>query len=202
MIRINLLSPVDKLNIKWEKTNRLATHNYAIIIVIQVFFVFILLSAVGYLSVEEKKLNMQLDNMQSGSEVKEINIIKKEVIKYNNQLGDISEAQGKQFYWVEILDSFSKIVPYGISINSVSIDPKSNNVAAKYKKEKTSPQNNTEDFKVIITGVSKTMEDLLIFENGLRNSEILVDFNIDPKNYDDENFSYVLSIKKESVLSN
>lgn len=202
MIRINLLSPVDKLNIKWEKTNRLATYNYAIIIVVQVFFVFILLATVGYLSVEERKLNTQLDNMQSGSEVKEINIIKGEVIKYNNQLNNILEVQENQFYWVEILDNFSRTVPYGISIDSVSIDSKSSNVVVRDKTKKTPSQNNTEDFKVIIIGVSETMEDLLIFEDGLKNSEVLVDFNIDPKNYDGENFSYVLSIKRESVLSN
>ena len=101
MIRINLLSPTDKLNIKWEKINRLATYNYAIIIVMQVFFVFILLVTVGYLNIEEKKLNAQLGNMQSGSEVREINLIKGEAIKYNNQLSDILEVQEKQFYWVK-----------------------------------------------------------------------------------------------------
>ncbi|MCK5085660.1 hypothetical protein KAK05_03040, partial [Candidatus Parcubacteria bacterium] len=81
MIRINLLSPVDKSNIKWEKTNRLATCNFAIVMAVQVFFVLILLATVGYLRVEEKKLNTQLDNMQLGSEVREIKLIKGEVLK-------------------------------------------------------------------------------------------------------------------------
>ena len=202
MIRINLLSPVDKLNIKWEKINRLATYNYAIIIIVQVFFVFILLATVGYLDIEEKKLNMQLDNMQLGSEVKEINFIKKEIVKYNGQLNNILEVQENQFYWVKIFDNFSRTVPYGININSVSINSKSNNVVVKNKMKKISSQNNTEDFIVTITGVSETTEDLLIFENSLKNSEVLVNFNIDPKNYDGENFRHVLLIKKESVLSN
>ena len=160
MIRINLLSPVDKLNIKWEKINRLATYNYVIFIIVQVFFVFILLATVGYLDIEEKKLNMQLDNMQLGSEVKEINFIKKEIVKYNGQLNNILEVQENQFYWVKIFDNFSRTVPYGININSVSINSKSNNIVVKNKMKKISSQNNTEDFIVTITGVSETTEDL------------------------------------------
>ena len=202
MIRINLLSPGDKSNIKWEKTNRLATCNFAIAMAVQVFFVFILLATIGYLGVEEKKLNTQLGNMQLGSEVREINLIKGEVVKYNSQLNDILEVQEKQFYWVKILDDFSKTVPYGISINNISIDSESSNVMVKDKAKRMSPQNSPKDFKVIITGVSETTEDLLNFEYNLKNFDIFVDFNIDPKNYDGESFKYVLSIKKESVLLN
>ena len=202
MIRINLLSPVDKSNIKWEKTNRLATCNFVIVMAVQVFFVFILLATVGYLRVEEKKLNTQLGDMQLGSEVREIKLIKGEVLKYNSQLSDILEVQEKQFYWVKILDDFSKTVPYGISINNISIDLEISNVSVKDKTKRTSPQNDSKDFKVIITGVSETTEDLLNFEYSLKNSDTFVDFNIDPKNYDGESFRYVLSIKRESVLLN
>jgi hypothetical protein len=72
----------------------------------------------------------------------------------------------------------------------------------KNKIEKTLPQNNVGNFKVVITGTSKTLEDLLVFENNLKNSEIFIDFNIDPKNYDGENFRYALSIKREDIISN
>ena len=46
------------------------------------------------------------------------------------------------------------------------------------------------------------MENLLNFENNLKDSEIFIDFNIDPKNYDGENFRYVLSIQKKNIVSN
>ncbi|MCK4891213.1 MAG: hypothetical protein KAS78_00960, partial [Candidatus Pacebacteria bacterium] len=164
-----------------------------------VFFVFILLVAAGYLNVENKKLDKQLDNMQLGSEVKEINFIKRETIKYNDQLDTLLGIQERQFYWTKILDDFSQIVSPGIKINNISIDPES---GATLEKNKTSSQSNTGNFKVVITGVSKTMEDLLNFENSLKNSEIFINFNIDPKNYDGENFRYVLSVKSEDVILN
>lgn len=202
MIKINLLSSADKLNIRWEKINHSVILNYAVIILIQVFFVFILLAVAGYLNIENKKLDKQLDNMQLGSEVKEINLIKKEVIKYNNQLDALFGIQERQFHWVKILDDFSQIVSSGIKINNISIEPESGGILKKNKTEKTSSQNNTGSFKVVITGVSKTMEDLLTFENSLKNSEVFINFNIDPKNYDGENFRYALSVKGEDVISN
>ncbi|MCK4592362.1 hypothetical protein KAT63_02890 [Candidatus Parcubacteria bacterium] len=202
MIKINLLSPVDKLNIKWEKINRLVIYNYAIIISIQVFFVFVLLITIAYMDIENKKLGRQLGNMQLGSETREINSIKKEVIKYNNQLDDLFGIQKRQLYWTKILDDFSQIVSSGIKINNISIEPESAEILKKNKTGKISSQNNTGNFKVVITGVSKTMGDLLNFENNLKNSEIFINFNIDPKNYDGENFRYALSIKRENVVLN
>ncbi len=202
MIKINLLSPADKLNIKWEKINHSVISNYAVIILMQVFFVFILLVAAGYLNIENKKLDKQLDDMQLGSEVKEINFIKRETIKYNDQLDALLGIQEGQFYWTKILDDFSQIVSSGIKINNISIESESGVILEKNKTKKTSSQSNTGNFKVVITGVSKTMEDLLNFENSLKNSEIFINFNIDPKNYDGEDFRYVLSVKSEDVILN
>ena len=202
MIKINLLSPVDKLNIKWEKINRSVTYNYAVIILIQVFFVFILLVTAAYLNIENKKLGRQLDNMQLGSEAKEIDSTKKEIIRHNNQLDDLLGIQDRQLYWTKFFDDFSQIVSSGIKINNISIEPESVKILKKNKTEKTSSQNNTGNFKVVITGASKTMDDLLNFENNLKNSEIFINFNIDPKNYDGENFRYALLIKRENVILN
>lgn len=202
MIKINLLSPADKSNIRWEKINHSVISNYSVIIVIQVFFVFILLITAGYLNIENKKLDKQMDNMQLGSEVKEINIIKKEVIKYNNRLNALLEIQEEQFCWTKILDNFSQIVSPGIKINNISIEPESGGILEKNKTKKTSSQDIAGNFKVVITGVSKTIEDLLSFENNLKNSEIFINFNIEPKNYDGANFRYVLSVRKEDVISN
>jgi len=202
MIRINLLSPVDKSNIKWEKTNRLATYNYAIIIGVQVIFVFVLLVTVGYLNMENKKLGIQLSDMQLGSEVKEINLIKEEVVKYNGQLNNILEVQENQFYWVKILDDFGQIVPRGVMVNNISIDSENSNTSKEDRMKGTLSLDDVKNFKVIITGISETTEDLLNFENNLKNSEVFTDFNIDPKNYDGENFRYALSIRKESIVSN
>lgn len=201
MIKINLLSPADKLDIKLEKAYCLIKSNLAVLILIQVFFVLIFLVVVGYLSSENKNLDKQLEYMELGQETIEINSIEKESAKQNNQLKAFFQIQKDQYYWTKIFENFNKTVFSGIRISSISIEPEtSGSVSSKKVSGVVSDKAEVENFEVTIIGVSRTMEDFLNFENDLKNSEIFSDFNIDPKNYDDENFKYVLSIKKEDIV--
>jgi Tfp pilus assembly protein PilN len=201
MIKINLLSPADKLNIKLEKTYCLIKNNLAVLISIQVFFVVIFLAAAIYLNSENKNLDKQLEYMELGQETKEISAIEKELARQNNQLKAFSQIQKNQYYWTKIFENLNKTVFSGIRISSISIEPEISEAVVD-KKTKGAVPEKTEagNFKLTIIGVSKTMEDLLIFENYLKNSEIFSGFSIDPKNYDDENFKYILSIKKENIV--
>jgi len=201
MIEINLLSPADKLDIKLEKTSYLIKNNLAVLISIQVFFVLIFLIVAGYISSENKNLDKQLEHMELGQETREINSIEKESIKQNNQLKAFLQIQKSQYYWTKIFENFNKTVFSGIRISSISIEPETSNaVPGKNTREAaSSKKTEVENFKVTISGVSRTMKDLLNFENDLKNSEIFSGFNIDPKNYDDKNFKYTLLIKKEDI---
>ena len=149
-----------------------------------------------------KRWCFELDNMQLRSEAREINSIKRELIKHNSQLDSIFKIQENQFQWTKTLEKFSFLVPSEIRIDNISIGPEIGGALPKNKAGNTLAQNNTENFKVVIVGISKTMENLLNFENNLKDSEIFIDFNIDPKNYDGENFRYVLSIQKKNIVSN
>lgn len=202
MIKINLLSPADKLDIKLEKAYCLIKNNLAVLISIQVFFVLIFLVMAGYLGSENKDLDKQLEYMELGQETKEINSIENESAKRNNQLKAFSQIQKNQYYWTKIFENFNKTVFFGIRISSISVEPETNGSVSGKKAGGSVPskKDEVENFKITIIGVSKTMEDLLNFENDLKNSEIFSGFSIDPKNYDDENFKYILSIKKEDIV--
>jgi Tfp pilus assembly protein PilN len=202
MIKINLLSPADKSRIKLEKAYCLTKNNLAILISIQVFFVLIFLAVAAYLNSENKNLDKQLEYMELGQETKEINSIEEKLTKQNNQLKAFLQIQKNQYYWTKIFENFNKTVFSGIRISSINIEPEtSSNVLGKKSKEAASSKTEAGNFTIIITGVSRKMEDLLSFEKDLKNSEIFSGFNIDPKNYDDENFKFVLSIKKEKLIS-
>lgn len=201
MIKINLLSPIDKLDIKLEKSYRLIKNNLAILISIQVFFALIFFAAAGYLNSENKDLDKQLEYMKFDKETKEIDSIEKELAKQEDQLKAFSQIQKNQYYWTKIFENFNKIVFSGIRISSISVEPEAGKVVSGKKNKDIAPDEaKAVNFKVTILGVSKTMEDLLNFENDLKNSEIFSNFSIDPGNYDDENFRYVLSIKKENII--
>ncbi len=192
MIKINLLSPADKLDIKLEKTHRLIKNNFAVLISIQVFFVLIFLAAAGYLSSENKNLGKQLEYMELGQETKEINSIEEESAKQNNLIKAFLQIQKDQYHWTKIFENFNKTVFSGIRISGIGVEPETGAAA--------SGAAAAGNFKVTIIGISTTMKDLLNFENDLKNSKIFLDFSIDPKNYDDENFKYILSIKKENIV--
>jgi len=201
MIKINLLSPADKLDIKLEKAYCLIKNNLAVLISIQVFFVLIFLAVAGYLSFENKNMDKQLEYMELGQETKEINSIEMELAEQNSQLKAFSQIQKDQYYWTKIFENFNKTVFSGIRISSISAEPEiSGSILGKKASGAVPGKVEVKNFKVTIVGVSRTMKDLLNFENDLKNSEIFSGFSIDPMNYDDENFKYILSIKKEDIV--
>lgn len=198
MITINSLSPADKLNVKWERTNRLMVSNYVLIIIIQLFFVSIFLLAIGYLKIEDEKINKILTEAQLDPEIKEINSIKRETGEADKKLNSLLELQKKQFHWTETINIFNEIIPEGIKINDINIEPQ---LAVPSSKNKTSPKAEEGVFSFKISGSYKTIDNLLEFENNISNSENFIDFKIDPKNYNRDNFNYSFLIRMKTILS-
>jgi len=184
MIKINLLSPSDRTSAKWGKINNLIVFNFLILIIGQFIFAFIFLVSIKYLDIENSNLNKQLENMQVQSEIKEVEEIKTNIKGCDEQLRVILKLQEDRFNFTRVLEDFSKIIPVGVKINNINIKPKENG-----EKENI---NNSSKFDFEITGIVKNRENLLEFENSLRDSEIFVDLIIDLSNYDNKNndFSY------------
>ena len=187
MIKINLLSPSDRLSAKWEKINCLIIFNFAIFIIAQLVLASIFLVSIKYLEAESKSLDERLENIQVRAEIKEIEEIKISVGRYDSQLGSILRLQEGRPAFTGTLENFSKIIPAGVKINSINIKPKG---------EEKENLNNEGKFDFNITGTVKSRENLLEFEDNLRDSEIFLDLITDLSNYDNENrnFKYRMTV--------
>ena len=200
MIKINLLSPSDRLDVKWGKTNRLIVSNFLILIIGQLILTLIFLISIKYLDAESNGLNKQLENIQVRSEAMEVEEIKNSIEKYDKQFKVILELQKDRPAFTEVLEEFSEIIPAGIRINNIDIKPKANEIVRRTKRdsEKADDADNSGKFDFNITGTAKNRESLLEFENSLRNSEIFVDLIIDLSNYDNKNndFKYSMTVDR------
>ncbi|MCK5466019.1 hypothetical protein KAI56_00780 [Candidatus Parcubacteria bacterium] len=198
MIKINLLSPSDRLNVKWEKINHLIASNFLILIIGQLILVLIFLASIKYLDVESNGLNKQLENIQVQSEAKEVEEIKTSIEEYDKQFKITLELQKDRPAFTEVLEEFSEIVFTGVRISSIDVKPKVNKIVSRSKRndEKTNDADNAGKFDFNIIGTTENREDLLKFENSLRNSEIFVDLIIDLSNYDNKNndFKYSMTV--------
>ena len=197
MIKINLLSPSDRLSVKWRKINHLIVSNFLILIIGQFVLVFLCLASVQYLNVTINNLDKKLKTMHVQSEVREVEEIKTSIGKYDEQLKVILELQEDRSIFTEVLEDFSKIVSAEVKINSIDIKPKVKETAKKTKSENSRDVNKF-DFNII--GTVKDRESLLKFENKLRNAEIFIDLIIDLSNYDnkDNDFRYSMTIDMSS----
>ena len=198
MIKINLLSPADRLSAKWEKINNSVVSNFLILIIGQFVLVFIFLASIKYLDLENNDLNKQLENMQVRAEIREVEEIKTMIGKYDKQSKIILELQEDRFAFAEILADFGGIIPIGVKINSIDIKPKVGEIVKKTKRDSSEKENidNAGKFDFNITGTVKDRESLLRFENNLRDSEVFVDLIINLSNYDNKNsdFRYSMTV--------
>lgn len=197
MIKINLLSPSDRLSAKWEKINRLVISNFLILIIGQFILVLLFLISIKYLNIEINNLDKQLKTMQVQSEIREVEEIKISIGEYDKQLKIILGLQENRFIFTEVLEDFSKIISTGVKINSIDIKPK---VSESAKKIRNGNNKDANKFDFNITGTVENRESLLKFENNLRNSEVFIDLIIDLSNYDNEdnNFRYSMTININS----
>lgn len=197
MIKINLLSPSDRLSAKWGKINHLIIFNFLILIIGQFVLVLLFLVSIKYLDIEINNLDEQLKTMQVQSEIREVEEIKISIGEYDEQLKTILELQENRFIFMEVLEDFSKIISTGVKINSIDIKPKISEIAKKTRRVNNEDANK---FDFNITGTVKDRESLLKFENDLRSSEAFIDLIIDLSNYDngDNDFRYSMTIDLNS----
>ena len=197
MIKINLLSPSDKLNLKWEKTNRLVMDSFFVLFLIQIVVVAIFLVTLQYLDIENKNLLVNLENLQLRSEAKEITAIKSETKKYEAKIKAYTELERMHPIWLDVLEDLASIIPDGIKINNVSIGPSIKVTTT--SGSRGARQIEKKDYNILavkITGESLTMDNLLALEENLKNSKVFSGFAVDPTNYDNKSFQYNLNMEK------
>jgi len=181
MIKLNLLSPREKEEIRWEKINRILTVNGLIIIIELVVFVVLLLLAQAYLYNKLSNLNNLIIQKQQETEVKEIKDIKDKARYFNERLDLVDKIQNEQVSWTKILEKLSLTAPNTIQITSLDIKA----ILLDDSKENNETKNiiGGREYRFGLIGRAKTRDDLLEFENNLRNSDYFTDLKPDQSNY-------------------
>lgn len=207
MIKINLLSPNDKLSAKWEKINKIIIFSVAIIVATQLVFVLFIFASIKYLEVESDGLDAQLKNLEMRSEAKETKEIKNAINNYSEQLKCIDKIQKGQAYWTIVFETFSDIVPDEVKIKSLSIKEDKDDKQKEKEIETENESDNSEKYIMNIKGIAKKREYLLEFERNLKESKIFEPIILGDymeNNYEkevDADFEYDLLIDRSNVLS-
>lgn len=205
MIRINLLSPFDKENNKWERINNLITSGAINIIIIQVIFIALLGISIQYLNIENNNIENRVGEIESNQEIKEIREKENNIKQYRDRLEYVSGIQKNHLYWVPVLEKLSETVPEGVLISNFNVENNTIESTQKSsaKEKKTEQVLDGNKFKIKITGYASTRNNLLNFENNLKNSAVFVDLVFSRSNYVDPvdiDFSYTFFIDKKDLL--
>lgn len=202
MIRINLLSPLDKENLRWEKINNLAGNSITWILLAEAIFVGVFLFSVEYLKTEERAVVAQLDAVNSLPQTQEVAAIEKESRLSASKVESIYAVRQGQVGWTMLFEKISTMTPAGVRLESISIQEDSPKTvkgagadAAGAAQEKK--------IGVEITGNAKTREMLISFEDKLKGESIFSGLEYDDANYVqsvDIDFRYSFQVPEKELL--
>ena len=193
MIKLNLLSSQEKEEIRWEKINRILIINGTVIIAELVIFIVLFLAMDFYLSREFSKIDNLVVQKQQEAEVKEIGELKIKTQSFNERLNLVDEIQNQQISWTKILEKLSLITPESVQIISLDISPKNNETDVI----------NSEQYLFNLVGHAKTRENMLEFENRLKDSDYFSNLESNRSNYLESynvNFRYRFNLA-EKILN-
>lgn len=198
MIKINLLSPWDKENLKWEKINNLVAQNIAVILFVEMAFVAVFFFSAEYLKVEQGSVSLQIANIEDQAGIKEARKMEADLAGYKEELNAISNIQKEHLNWTLLFKNISTLVPEGVRLQSVSSQ------AEVISDDKNKTKNiNSNRFRIEVTGKAKTRDDLLALEKSLKNNEMFSDLEYNDSNYVnavDVDFKYIFYVNKDKLL--
>lgn len=174
---INLLPPEEKDILKMEEKYRLAFILGVLVLFFLVAFSLVMLSVKIYLNGEVEGYKILVDYEQQKSATTEAQNIEKEINSINRKLAGLSSFYQQQPRITELLEEISNIIPQGIYLTSLSLDPN---------------QDKQGRFKVSLTGHSENRDVLLDFKNSLESESGFQGIYFPPSNWvkaEDINFS-------------
>ncbi|MFA7169983.1 MAG: PilN domain-containing protein [Candidatus Paceibacterota bacterium] len=192
MIKINLLSPFDKRNLRWEKMNNLAIRSVLWIFFAQAIFAAVFLFSLQYIKIEEGIVNMQLKDIQNQSETKEMDEMEIALATYKNKIDSIASIQKNRRSWTILFENIAELVPNGVRLESISV-----------QEDSVTEMSEVGDLKITVIGNAKTREDLLDLESNFEHSESLYGLEYNDANYVesvDIDFNYAFYMKSEKLL--
>lgn len=200
MIKINLLSPLDKENLRWEKINKLAVRSIACIIFAEVIFVGIFLGTLEYLKAEEQAVAAEYSSVISLPQTKEIIALEQEAKDNRSKVNSIYAIKEGHADWTSLFEDIAGFTPSGVRLESVTV---SDTTAAKTPAKEGDSAVPGAKMKVDVAGNAKTRDMLLEFENSLKGEKRFSDLEYDAANYVKSvniDFKYSFSISEEELL--
>jgi Tfp pilus assembly protein PilN len=214
MIRINLLSPLDKENLRWEKINKLAARTITWILLAEAIFVGVFLVTVEYLKTEEGAVAAEFSQVNSLPATREMAGIEKEAQRSRTQVASIYALKEERTDWTALFENISLLTPAGVRLQSVLVEKETPaGQTATQAVQGAGPEGEAAaqvqapapaaKLKVTAVGNAKTREELLRFEANLKEKKIFSGLEHDAANYVksvDIDFKYAFYVSEEELL--
>jgi len=165
---INLLPPEEKAIIQWERKKRLVIILLFLISVLIVSFVLFLLTIRFYLEGVLSSQIVILNEEERRSKQTEIQNLKQEIKEFNHQLVRLESFYKEKFYFSEILEEISELLPEGSYLTNISI---------------TKGKSKENVLDVSLSGFASSREDLLVFRENLRQQKNIKNISFPPSNW-------------------
>jgi Tfp pilus assembly protein PilN len=208
MIKINLLSPLDKENMKWEKVNNLLLQGIVGVLFTEIIFVAAFMFCLEYLRIEESVASSQLSVIENQDNTKEVASMEKNLKDYNGKINSIYSIQKNHLGWSFLMDGIAALVPEGSKLSNITVsDEDAKPVAASAEDTSATttaakPVAEAKRFKIAISGNAKTRDSLLALEDNLKKSQLFEDVKFADSNYVksvDVDFIYEFYVPKEKL---
>ena len=183
MIKINLLSPFDKDNLRWEKINNLTIRSVVWILIAEALFAILFVFSTEYLRIEKESVEVQLENMRNATETREMERIESDFAAYKGRIESIYAIQERHRNWTPLFEELSRLVPGGVRLESVITQEGESETVSKTGKKSAGNGVEPGKIKIVLTGNARTREDLLEFESNLKSSDFFSDIQCDDANY-------------------
>ncbi len=197
MIRINLLSPVDKENLRWEKLNKLVRQATLWIFIAEAVFGAVFLSSAEYLKAREAAVESTLNQLRAQNDTQEVGRIEAGLKSYRQKIDEVYDLQSGELSWTYLLEQLGAAVPAGVRLEGVTISLVVTDSKAK------APDPHAGMYQVAIRGNAKTRAGLLAFEDGLKANALLQDLECADSNYvqaSDVDFRYAFYVSQDSLI--
>lgn len=150
MIRLNLLPPKEKKELKWADLNQL-------VIILSVWLLFFLLlsslfliGSYSYLSNLLKKQGVLIEIRQDDPKIQHLLELENKVQQANRKIERIYLKQKELILWVPLLEEISELIPGKLYLKTFIYQPNTNQIS--------------------LSGQANTRDDLIRFENSLKQS--------------------------------
>lgn len=155
MITLNLLAPEKKQGLRLTQLYQMIKNLIILILFLTIIIAIVLLLTKMTLQNHFNKIVAETTLI-----TKYVDIFNKDIKEFNRHLESVEKIQKEYIPWTDFFINFTHLVPDDISIDTIAINKS----------------------KILITGLARTREKLLEFEDNLKNSNLFSEVAIPLKN--------------------